>query len=826
VQNKKGSVPILRPTEVRERSALSKQLRLDVAQLTDVGRKRPHNEDSMAYVVPQEAQVMAKKGALFIVADGMGGHAAGEVASELAVETVSKLYYLQDDNDDVVTSLLQAIKRANTLIHQRAAENMLRSGMGTTCVSAVLRGSMAYIANVGDSRAYLVRKGSVRQVSQDHSWVEEQVRAGLLTRDQARSHAQRNVITRSLGTQADVDIDIFAERLEEGDTLVLCSDGLSGLILEEELSSIVDKYMPQESVYRLVERANENGGPDNITAIVIRVLEAGWDPYPVSVGGGSREAAASMQTAILDSVQQGAAGSPRVEEAFTQPMPPARLSGPLQAHDGMNGSRPAMLSSQSKRPRWLVPAIAATLLVMLLVLVGGTLYFLQPNLFVNVDNSLNDANTQIAQARSEISSNRMTTALTSLSNAQKDLRAVQGAFSLSSTQREKFNSTQSDFVATTREAINSYNQQSSITVLPGPTSSSNPINSGNINTRAGNIVTLRDNTGKLDRYTLADDHNIYQIDDHFNMTNKQGLPGNPQVLLIAGNSQELVALTLLRGNNAAGGMYSLVTLTPQAPDGALKMGNSTGVDTTGGFVPRLLATWQGDAYVILMSPTQPNKANILDYPITNDQLNNPSPALSISISTSIVSMAAFPNHQLFLLNGDGNVQSLLFGNNSQASSVVVQHPIAPPLSASANSFSLKVNVPMPAQQPSSFLSVPNAAHATFLTTGQVGNTPGLYVADGSYHRVMLLQPVATSGGSSAASMTPVSPTPGSAGGGQAQLPATMKLVQQYTASNNQLSLVRGMSADPQNPVLYLLTLDGQDSTTANFMSINVGAPKD
>ncbi|MGH2508937.1 MAG: Stp1/IreP family PP2C-type Ser/Thr phosphatase, partial [Ktedonobacteraceae bacterium] len=213
---------------------MAKLLRLDVAQLTDVGRKRDHNEDNMAYVIPQDPKVMAHKGALFIVADGMGGHAAGEVASEIAVDTVSNIYY-QDDNDDVPTSLLQAIRRANAAIQQRAAENMLRSGMGTTCVAAVLRGNMAYIANIGDSRAYLVRQSRIRQVSQDHSWVAEQVRAGLLTEEQARTHAQRNVITRSLGTQVEVDIDIFREPLEEGDTLVLCSDGLSGLVNDEEL---------------------------------------------------------------------------------------------------------------------------------------------------------------------------------------------------------------------------------------------------------------------------------------------------------------------------------------------------------------------------------------------------------------------------------------------------------------------------------------------------------------------------------------------------------------------------------------------------------------
>src|SRR5579872_3105759 len=162
----------------------------------------------MAHVIPKDPQVMARKGALFIVADGMGGHAAGEVASEIAVDTVSNVYY-QEDSDEAPALLLKAIKRANALIYQRAAENMLRSGMGTTCVAAIMRGGTAYFANVGDSRAYFIRNGQIKRVSQDHSWVEEQVRAGLLSEEQARSHAQRNVITRCLGTQADVEVDIF-----------------------------------------------------------------------------------------------------------------------------------------------------------------------------------------------------------------------------------------------------------------------------------------------------------------------------------------------------------------------------------------------------------------------------------------------------------------------------------------------------------------------------------------------------------------------------------------------------------------------------------------
>lgn len=768
---------------------------------------------------------MTKKGALFVVADGMGGHAAGEVASELAVETVSKLYYLQDDHDDVVASLLQAIKRANTLIHQRAAENMLRSGMGTTCVTAILRGSTAYIANVGDSRAYLVRNGQVKQISQDHSWVEEQVRAGLLTRDQARSHAQRNVITRSLGTQAEVDVDIFAERLEEGDTLILCSDGLSGLIADDEMRTIVGKYMPQESVYHLVERANENGGPDNITAIVVRVLEVGWDPYPVAVGTNGREAS-SAETAIMGSLPTASMQiSPKVEDALTQPLPPARLSGPLQPQDSSNASRPALAPSRPKRRRLLIPSIVVLFLLLVAVLGSGVYYFVWPSLFskVDINGSLSDANRQMAQAKNALSSNNTTAALKLLSNAQKDLRNVQSSGSLSDAQRQKFNTTQSDFISTVQNAIATYNQQSSITVLPCAIGSSNPVNNGSTNTQPETIATLHDNSGKVFRYTLADDHNLYQIDDHFGLVNRQTLPGNPQVMLVAGDDQRLLGLTALSKGNNASTTYSLSTLTPQNPAGALKLNTTTALDpfTRDGQVPKLLAAWKSDAYIILTSPTELNKATILDFPVgDDDKLGNPRP-LSISISTSIVSMAAFPDHKLFLLNGDGNIQGLLFGNGSQASSVVVQRPVATPLSASARNFSLKVDVPVPGQPPSSFLSVPDASHATFLATGLVGNTPNLYIADGAFHRVVMLQPVTNTNNNNGTPVAP-SPTPGSTGGGQAQSSVMMTLVQQYTSSD-QMASIRSIAADPKNPTLYLLTSGEQKPPIISLMTIDVSA---
>jgi serine/threonine protein phosphatase PrpC len=243
---------------------------LTAAQRTDVGLKRQHNEDTVAYIIPKDQEMLAKKGALFIVADGMGGHAAGEVASEMAVNTVSTLYY-QDNDSDAPECLINSIKYANSIIFQKAMEQVEHNGMGTTCIATVLHGNVAYVANVGDSRAYLVRKGQVRQISLDHSWVAEQVRAGAMSEAEARMHEMRNMITRSLGSLPEVEVDIFAQTVEEGDAIVMCSDGLSGMISDSEILTIVENYSPHECVYRLIERANACGGNDNITALVVRV---------------------------------------------------------------------------------------------------------------------------------------------------------------------------------------------------------------------------------------------------------------------------------------------------------------------------------------------------------------------------------------------------------------------------------------------------------------------------------------------------------------------------------------------------------------------------
>jgi len=254
---------------VFSKSGGKRRMRLMAAQRTDVGLKRQHNEDTVAYIIPKDQEILATKGALFVVADGMGGHAAGEVASEMAVSTLTTLYY--QDEGDAPECLLRSIKYANAIIFQKAMENIEHNGMGTTCVAAVLLRETAYIANVGDSRAYLIHKGQVRQISQDHSWVAEQVRAGAMSEADARQHEMRNMITRSLGSLPEVEVDIFTEMVLEGDTLVLCSDGLSGMISDNEILTIVERYSPQESVYRLIDRANACGGNDNITVLVVRI---------------------------------------------------------------------------------------------------------------------------------------------------------------------------------------------------------------------------------------------------------------------------------------------------------------------------------------------------------------------------------------------------------------------------------------------------------------------------------------------------------------------------------------------------------------------------
>jgi protein phosphatase len=247
--------------------------RVRVGAATDVGRTRSHNEDNYGLRVPDEGEVADRKGILFVVCDGMGGHAAGEVASQIAVETVLDRYY-QSRADDPAESLVEAIQLANRAIFEQAALRPEQRGMGTTCVAVVIRGEEVTVAHVGDSRAYLLRGGSLARLTRDHSLVEEWVAKGMLPAAEADHHPMANVITRALGHAPEVQVELRREPATAGDVLMLCSDGLSGKVSEDLIrSTLLEFDDPDQAVSALIALANDAGGPDNISVIVARVDE-------------------------------------------------------------------------------------------------------------------------------------------------------------------------------------------------------------------------------------------------------------------------------------------------------------------------------------------------------------------------------------------------------------------------------------------------------------------------------------------------------------------------------------------------------------------------
>ena len=243
--------------------------RIVAALRSDVGCHRRVNEDCCHYSEPDEA---AGKGALAIVADGMGGHAAGEVASRMAVEIVNRLYYAGADG--APATLEKAFREANRMIHKAAQSNARLSGMGTTCTALALRNGFAVCAHIGDSRLYLVRNGAIYLMSEDHSAVMELVRRGVLSRETARGHADRNIILRALGTRPEADATIWQAPfpVRADDCFVLCSDGLSDPVTDEEIKQAVLSAEPAEACEQLIALAKERGGHDNITVGALKIV--------------------------------------------------------------------------------------------------------------------------------------------------------------------------------------------------------------------------------------------------------------------------------------------------------------------------------------------------------------------------------------------------------------------------------------------------------------------------------------------------------------------------------------------------------------------------
>jgi PPM family protein phosphatase len=245
---------------------------VEVAGLTDVGCQRQNNEDSFLYWEPVRDIEFKQKGRLAVIADGMGGHDGGLEASRLAVETVRKVYG-QSQSSDPQGALVEALIVAHARIREFAERYPAFYGMGTTCTALVVRERMLYFAHIGDSRLYLVRQRAISRLTRDHSYVGRLVESGLVSLEDAGKHPQRHILTAALGAGIEAQVDHgepnFA--LQEGDNLLLCTDGLWGVLNEEELSDVVSQFSPVEACLALVERARQRGGPDNITLQILRI---------------------------------------------------------------------------------------------------------------------------------------------------------------------------------------------------------------------------------------------------------------------------------------------------------------------------------------------------------------------------------------------------------------------------------------------------------------------------------------------------------------------------------------------------------------------------
>jgi protein phosphatase len=244
--------------------------RLSIGARTDMGRVRENNEDKYDILEPDEPAVLATRGRFYAVADGMGGAQAGQIASELALKTVFSAFYASRV-PDVGEALKEAVADANRYLQDVARTIPERSGMGTTLTGGVVREDELFIAQVGDSRCYLLRDGRMEQMTEDHSWVQEQVSRGTMTQEEAEMSPFRNVITRSLGAAPEVEPDLFVVKLEPGDRYLLCSDGLNGMVADAELFEIAREGSPSVAAWNLVDRAVENGGKDNVTVVVLDV---------------------------------------------------------------------------------------------------------------------------------------------------------------------------------------------------------------------------------------------------------------------------------------------------------------------------------------------------------------------------------------------------------------------------------------------------------------------------------------------------------------------------------------------------------------------------
>ena len=353
----------------------SRDIIVHVFGRTDVGRTREHNEDCfiVADLTTMNATLQPEvrehrpgpRGSLFMVADGMGGAAAGEIASQMAVEVV-----LEDldarwrkseatDADAFVTALRAAVELVNMRIHRFALEHPEYRGMGTTTTIAGILGDMLYLCQVGDSRGYLVRGGVARQITKDQSLVQRLIDAGELTPEEAEVSERRNIILQALGPEPMVKVDVTVQQLCRGDTLLLCSDGLSGLVRTDDISRVVSEAPDLMSACKsLIDLANENGGPDNITVITARFEGGGLQPPAAHDDVGHRVYVSPSETRPTMPVNSGTVqASMEALDALERSM---ATTAEVDAVHGPADDAPGGVGLRDTTPIAALPPLAAT----------------------------------------------------------------------------------------------------------------------------------------------------------------------------------------------------------------------------------------------------------------------------------------------------------------------------------------------------------------------------------------------------------------------------------------------------------------------------------
>ncbi len=327
-------------------------MRTRVGATTDIGQVREGNEDAILINDP-----------LYAVADGMGGHRGGEVASNLALQTVEQMFAERQG------TLTEQVERANRAVFERSQSDRDVSGMGTTLTAALIEGGAVRLAHVGDSRAYLFRGGKLQLLTEDHTLVHRMVVEGEITETEAENHPHRSVLTRALGVEGNVRVDETKVEVQEGDRLLLCTDGLTGMLSEDHIESILqDVRDPQEAVDRLVSEANRAGGIDNITAVIIDFTEDGRID-----GSGTKEVSQPR--------------SPTTQHPTPTMAPPPRAGGDVTTWSSPPTTRrqPAPKAARPPTARKLLVGIVIVLAIAALGFVGVRLY-LDSQWFVGVSN--------------------------------------------------------------------------------------------------------------------------------------------------------------------------------------------------------------------------------------------------------------------------------------------------------------------------------------------------------------------------------------------------------------------------------------------------------